>query len=461
LARQQHYLTLHPEHEELAVEVDFAALSAFGRCEPGLILHADLQSSYGYQSPLRLGSGRSGYHNGYYLKGIGRTSLAGNWMNSIDVYHGTGHLCASAAAREYLVTVFLKARGLEQSIVPCEGLLVRPLDSRLHGFGEQAFSPHERTLGDLMPADRHLQAITVKPGRFLRLSHLTWYLNHPPGPGFLRCFLEGLVEATASRKEVASLSPDGIVQIIEEVLEQGIENFLAFFRNGIFWGSTHNNFAADGRFLDLELPTLLGGPFYGFTTMPQSPPSPDEFIPLPGEVWDFVLQIRSFTSLLISRLSHFVRENRWFFPNERIFARELLTHLEEWQLTHEVNGLFTVEGLIERVASYYRQWGLATAEEDAQKLLPYLHFRAASLPGLDASKLILPPLKSIEVQHPQIEPFHRRQFWAEHDQDLRHTHSISYLHEHLEQLDRCTQPDEYLQRLRLASHDILERETLS
>jgi hypothetical protein len=36
-----------------------------------------------------------------------------------------------------------------------------------------------------------------------------------------------------------------------------------WFECGVWWGSFANNFTLDGRFLDLETPALLGGPFAG------------------------------------------------------------------------------------------------------------------------------------------------------------------------------------------------------
>ncbi|HWB78145.1 MAG TPA: hypothetical protein VG755_24440 [Nannocystaceae bacterium] len=270
--RRSSFEPLHDEHAELNVEVDLAAIAAFaiadGPAEP--LLWCDLQTSGGM--PRRLGSGRAGCYRGHYLKGVGRTMLAGNWRDPRDAYHGTGHMCASAAAREWWVTRWLDARGIGDAIVPCKGVLCRPLPPALAGFPVRALGA---TAAGAAPADRELAAVSVKPGGFARMSNLLWLLDHAApdgGPLGLREFFRALHRYLGPMHD-DDPTPASLVEQLDRSIARLVENFRAFFVHGVAWGSIHNNFTIDGRFLDLELPVALGRPVVG--VIAREPPPAD------------------------------------------------------------------------------------------------------------------------------------------------------------------------------------------
>ena len=129
------------------------------------------------------GSGRSGVYRGWYLKGIGRTPLAANWHQG-DYLHNTGHLAASSAIRELAISEWLRALSLDDTIVPCEGLLLAPLAPELARFAELLYG---RLLDAPLPAvDRGFQAISVKRADFARASNFSsstssGFSAHSPG----------------------------------------------------------------------------------------------------------------------------------------------------------------------------------------------------------------------------------------------------------------------------------------
>ena len=135
--RRSDFVALRRRHDPLNVEVDLGAIEAFSttarRLPPEDLLYCDLQAGPDAHR-LRLGSGRSGFYRGWYLKGIGRTPLAGNWNLPAERLHNSGALLASAAIRERVASLYLEAAGAGGSIVPCEGLLIRPLPRALRGF---------------------------------------------------------------------------------------------------------------------------------------------------------------------------------------------------------------------------------------------------------------------------------------------------------------------------------------
>src|SRR6185503_15417644 len=128
-------------HQVHNVAVDLGAIGAFGCAtddvDSDALLYSDLQALPGVNQGICLGSGRSGLHRGKYLKGVGRTTLAGQWARPDAVYHGTGHLMASSGIRELVVTRYLESKGLGPTIVGCEGLLLAPLDPALRNFTDR------------------------------------------------------------------------------------------------------------------------------------------------------------------------------------------------------------------------------------------------------------------------------------------------------------------------------------
>src|SRR5262249_38842300 len=131
-------------------------------------IFSDLQSTNGFHQPGRLGSGRTGYYRGRYLKGLGRTALAGNLALYHHRFHATGHLSAGGGIREWIVSRFLKAKGKANLIVPVEGLLVAELAD---GLKKNPKTWRRWGAEDCLPCDLALQTMTIKDARFSRFSN--------------------------------------------------------------------------------------------------------------------------------------------------------------------------------------------------------------------------------------------------------------------------------------------------
>ncbi len=228
--------------------------------------YADHQLTALHPGVRRQGSGRAVFYAGKYLKGVGRTALAGNWDQANDTCHGTGHLTPTSAAREMVISHYLACKGLEDSIVACEGVLVRELAPE---FGA-AYRDYADTTGlNAAPADRHLQAITIKDGDFARWSNLSWLAmqSGPEAGAVMRwCQLAGHfalrpAERVASSTDPlaeTSWSPSTVATALCSAVERSVGTLVQHFEAGVYWNSYHNNRSLDGRFLDLELPMLLG-----------------------------------------------------------------------------------------------------------------------------------------------------------------------------------------------------------
>ncbi|PRQ08585.1 hypothetical protein [Enhygromyxa salina] len=265
--RRSRYTALAPELASANVEVDLGAIGAFGvgaRGPVDALGWADLQRCPNASSRGRLGSGRAVYVGGRYLKGVGRTPLAGNWVWLDDCYHHSGHMLVSAAVRELLVTRYLAGAGAEHTIVPCEGILVAPLDAALVDFGDVAFAD-DGGAAILVAADRRCQAISSKPGDFMRASNLVWLLDDigcEDAMVRLRGFLRALDHGLGGSGD-PTLTPTELVDRLEAGVARGAEHFRRFVELGVYWGSFANNFTLDGRFLDLEVCTVFERPTPG------------------------------------------------------------------------------------------------------------------------------------------------------------------------------------------------------
>ncbi len=265
------FVSLKKDGTPFNIEVDFGSIKNFDTSlkEQKNVIESDLQLNTRSSMTFRLGSGRSGFYRGHYLKGIGRTLLAGNWNDSDDRYHGTGLLNAGGAVREYLATAYLKSKGMEHSIVPCEQILFRKLNKKTARDFEKIFTYSLSKMVPLvLPLDRSLQAITVKPGNFCRITNLNWlifrYLN-PGKKNVLIEFLSILMIALSGNRSTGNETPQDIAFAFEKTALQALEKFLTFHQAGIHWGSYEDNFTLDGRFLDLETPTIYGGAMPGFS----------------------------------------------------------------------------------------------------------------------------------------------------------------------------------------------------
>jgi hypothetical protein len=272
-------------------------------------LYSDLQTNADNNISLRLGSGRAGFFTGKYLKGVGRTLLAANWSDPADRYHNSGHLLPSAAAREYLVSCYLEEMRAGDALVSCEGLLLAPLPPEARRYVESLFPGWDPS--QLAPVNRRLQAITVKGAGFARLSNFAWAFSQwQCGASFLvelllrmARYLEGPSQPEACLGDV---TPMTLAERMERAIERLVHNFERFFQTGVYWGSFHNNFTADGRFLDLETPIVFGGPFVGLIDssgkLPESVDLADSRIFVGCEVLHCLRQVRTFLAFLIDRL---------------------------------------------------------------------------------------------------------------------------------------------------------------
>ncbi|MCR9164631.1 MAG: hypothetical protein ACE37F_13670 [Nannocystaceae bacterium] len=307
------FTALHPAHQALDVCVDLSQIEAFrvpdSSFDPTSVLYADLQLNGEMNVRRRLGSGRAGFYKGKYLKGVGRTPLAANWAESADTYHATGHMFPSSAVRERIATVFMQARGAADLIVECEGLLLR----RMPGDLARGVASFERSCDGPFPAcDRTLQAISVKPGDFARLSNILWLLSfvRPSAPAIADFGYRLAMYAqppSAAVPLASALSPSAVISHLREAIDRGVWNFLRHFELGIYWGSYFNNFTLDGRFLDLEVPLIHGTPFVGklcdhtTPTLSKRPEESDGTL-LGIELFDFVYHVRAALVALDSML---------------------------------------------------------------------------------------------------------------------------------------------------------------
>lgn len=259
------YLALDPQHKRYGVQANLGEIRAFDVPSKvdTLVVRSDLQDPCAGSVMKRLGSGRSGFMDGMYLKGIGRTSLAANWSNPNDTCHATGHLCVSAAIRELVVTEYLRAKGAIDTIVPCNGFLVKRMDPVFSG----RFSKFMHDENWPRNSNEVLQAITVKPGEFARLSNLIWMTNHiGPTNRNLWVLLDCLRMYACHPQSRPSKADFGITQAVDALIhatQRSLDRFRVWFELGVQWGSVPNNMTLDGRFLDLEVSMILAEPLVG------------------------------------------------------------------------------------------------------------------------------------------------------------------------------------------------------
>lgn len=341
------FVPLDPRHAEYNVVTDLARLGPFGaRREPfppDELLYADFQTIPDYAIPGRLGSGRAGHYRGRYLKGVGRTPLAANWNERVDQTHATGHLATSSAVRELFVTWVLEAKGLSHRINPCEGLLLAPLDPVLRSHQEASLRDADEAeirlgaIGALaFPCDRLLQGLTVKGSTFARFSNFVWLMNNMD----LFMSRDGLVHflflftqyLDPSRPlSPRDITPTRIATELAAAVTRTLATFEDFFRAGVYWGTPQNNVAMDGRFLDLDLPQFVGGPFVGLVgseaTVDVPRTDPVRFFGL--NVLGVLYQIRIFVKLFRARFALLPDLDFDFSSGERDFLAELPRAIDE------------------------------------------------------------------------------------------------------------------------------------
>lgn len=327
--RPSDFAPLTPQHARFSVETDLARAGGFSLASElpeGLVGYADLQMQAWGNVYRRFGSGRAASFGGAYLKGIGRTQLAANWLDPEDRYHSSGHLLPSAAVRERLVSCLLASLHADDTIVACDGLLFRPLPSG-GDFLDRAL-PEAR--GQFSPADRHMQAISVKRGDFCRWSNVWWalcWLGHAPGDVvdvLQRWYCALLPEGERAERRAAT--PAVLASAIEAALQRTWSSFAVWRRLGISWGSLANNLTLDGRFLDLELPCVLGQRFLGLLASPQAPVGRGAWPAL--EVLREVRRARITIRAVQDRLAT-LAQSPWISPPIRSYLGDLALALAE------------------------------------------------------------------------------------------------------------------------------------
>ena len=282
----------------------------------------------------RLGSGRAGVYRDRYLKGIGRTLLAGNWAEPTDLLHHTGHLSASCAVRELLVSTYLETKGCADAINGCESVLVAAKAPVLRAYLVERLRKRRARLtrGNRWSSDLALQAITVKPAGFARYSNFVWMVRHldlfggGSGTHNLTRFVELFMNVVDPKARVADPTPDDVAEAFVRSVDRGLGHLHRFWRLGVSWISLHNNFTADGRFLDLEAPVILGTPLVGvICTQPQRQVVLPHSAALSGlfEPMAFVLHMRMIAWSLRSHFDAISRAPNGVSRTEREFAQGL------------------------------------------------------------------------------------------------------------------------------------------
>lgn len=354
--RTSTFAPLHDRHVAYNVETALGGVPHEVNVDP---LFSDLQANPDLNVLGRLGSGRAGLYLGKYLKGVGRTRLAANWANPADLFHHSGHQAPSGAVREYLVSVFMKAKGCEALINPCEGVLLRPLHPEL--LGQLLPQIPKSPSGDVPPyfqSDLSLQAITVKREWLPRLSNLVWLSLHvdltepEPVTRLERVFAEVLGDSPS------------IASSMFANIERGLANLRRFWELGVLWGSLHNNFSVDGRYVDLEGPALVGRPLVGLViggattklTLPHS-----QMLSGLLEVYGYALYTQMLVWFFRTRFAALGR-----FPLLSKPERERAQAIsEELQAEAREHVLFSRDELVARVLDWVHEAVPLTANESA------------------------------------------------------------------------------------------------
>lgn len=349
LTASEGYVSIPAGHERFALETSANGPFDVPTRREEEVLWSDLQDPL-FGSWKHSGSGRSGFFADKYLKGVGRTALATNWARGEDAYHASGHLFASGGIREYLVSVYLESRGLGSEIVPCEAVLLRPLPEAL----KQALTVHYGS--SLLPIDLSLQAVSIKPGGFARMSNLVWFVNR------LRMYTDDASTCAFFLEEYAlpyhhglsqdrERTPESVAEALAGAVDRTLRSFERFFAAGVYWGSVANNFTLDGRFLDLELPTIVGRPYFGGVACAQHTANEPSSMGLALNTGDYIEAI-GYLRRGIQRLQHGLRlhllEERTS-PNHAL-VRDLSKAISE---RFEEHALFDDQAMLQKLAALF------------------------------------------------------------------------------------------------------------
>lgn len=418
--------------DEFNLVADLAQIGVFslGFNDDIAVGYCDMQCNPDVNVPQRIGSGRSAFYNGVYLKGIGRTILAGNWRDEGDRYHNSGHLFPSSAAREYLISCYMEKINLSHTIVPCVGILAKYLTAAMHNAGTKTFG---RSSSDaICPVDNRLSAITVKPDTFIRLSNLNWLIMNVQASREHR-YVWKLFEliAAAFRIENANPDPVEIALGIATSFDRGIENLRRAFLAGVDWGSFHNNFTADGRFLDLETPTVTGFPFL-VVKSGRGSSVPSGKLRFARGIFEFERQFLLFVSTLTNRLEFILAHDSYLHDLELDFIRCFLDALR--MNGRKCNDPDFLQSLAHETVDHL---GLDSNDAIRLERLALCQSEAAELARVD--------IKQINTEPNAIHDLWVPSFLLKY---IEKPHGLALIYrECLEQADHCTDVDAWLESI--------------
>ena len=244
---------------------NFSGLDENCRLEIEDIALCDLQRGIGATLEKSLGSGRSCFYKGLYFKGIGRTPLVKSWAKTEDILHSNGLLLPSGAIREVAFSLFVKK--ISHSINPVLSL------SLTRGTIYSQKVVNKLYLSSDVDADKiesSYIAQTVKQGNFIRFSNIRWLIGNL-GTYFVNqndlntleflisCIDHGLQKNSHDSLVIRTYrSPRLIFKELFDGVITAIKNVIELNTTGVKLGSLGNNFALDGRFIDLEVPVFVG-----------------------------------------------------------------------------------------------------------------------------------------------------------------------------------------------------------
>jgi hypothetical protein len=191
---------------------------------------------------------------------FGRTPLLLNW-NTGNGYN-SGYFSAGAAFRERAATLFLQERGIDWTVLPCEGILLKSYSQRQ----EDLCSSEQVRLGMVLPIDIRYHALSVKPAGFARFSNFIWLMNRFAPDRTVNELVFLLARfLNPDRNGAADYppSPKELMNSLAEAFGRGVKIHQTLFENGVTFGGVENNSATDGRIVDLENPHISGRPHLG------------------------------------------------------------------------------------------------------------------------------------------------------------------------------------------------------
>lgn len=279
---------------------NFSGLEENFSLDKNHIALCDLQRGIGAAIEKSLGSGRSCFHRGLYFKGIGRTPLVKSWVDMNDILHSNGLLFPSGALREVAFSLFTKK--IPHCINPVHSLSLVPGTNYSKMVITKLYEK-SGTRADLIESSYIAQ--TVKEGNFIRFSNIKWLIGNL-GTFFinkndlslieflLSCINHGLeknyhdssvIPTTRPPRDIFNNLFEGIISTVRNVIE--LNSF------GVKLGSLGNNFALDGRFIDLEVPVFVGS-HQICTHLPQDRHSISEIFECLGALFQYRLYLEEF-----------------------------------------------------------------------------------------------------------------------------------------------------------------------